>query len=197
MRIISGKHGRRRFDVPQNFNARPTTDFAKENLFNVLAQYLSWEGCSCLDLFAGTGSISAECLSRGASRVVSLELRRAHAQFIRQVAEQLGETAIWQVLQTDVFRFLRSAAERSGGGGLSANLAVPGAQREQTFDFIFADPPYKLREIAELPALIRSSGLLAEGGLFVVEHPKGYDFSSLPGLIDQRVYGSVHFSLFR
>lgn len=179
MRIIGGKYKRRRFDVPKSFNARPTTDFAKENLFNVLQHYIDLEGITALDLFSGTGSISVELLSRGASRVVALEQRREHATFIHSVAKELGEEKHLQVLQADVFRFLRGAKSQSS-----------------LYDFIFADPPYKLSEIAVLPELILSSGLLKPDGLLVVEHPQQYDFSSLPHFAERRVYGSVNFSLF-
>ncbi|WP_314028091.1 16S rRNA (guanine(966)-N(2))-methyltransferase RsmD [Porphyromonas catoniae] len=179
MRIIGGKYKRRRFDVPKSFNARPTTDFAKENLFNVLQHYIDFEGITALDLFSGTGSISVELLSRGASRVVALEQRREHATFIHSVAKELGEEKHLQVLQADVFRFLRGAKSQSS-----------------LYDFIFADPPYKLSEIAVLPELILGSGLLKPDGLLVVEHPQQYDFSSLPHFAERRVYGSVNFSLF-
>jgi len=179
MRIIGGKYKRRRFDVPKSFNARPTTDFAKENLFNVLQHYIDFEGITALDLFSGTGSISVELLSRGASRVVALEQRREHATFIHSVAKELGEEKHLQVLQADVFRFIRGAKSQSS-----------------LYDFIFADPPYKLSEIAVLPELILGSGLLKPDGLLVVEHPQQYDFSSLPHFAERRVYGSVNFSLF-
>lgn len=179
MRIIGGKHKRRRFDVPNNFNARPTTDFAKENLFNVLIQYIDFEDTVCLDLFAGTGSISAEIISRGARRVISIEQRREHAQFIRTVQSLLREEESWTILQADVFRYLKTES------GIAE------------FDFIFADPPYKLSEIANLPDMILSSGRLKEEGLVIVEHPKSYDFSNHPRLIDHREYGSVNFSFFR
>jgi len=179
MRIIGGKYKRRRFDVPKSFNARPTTDFAKENLFNVLQHYIDLEGITALDLFSGTGSISVELLSRGASRVVALEQRREHATFIHSVAKELGEEKHLQVLQADVFRFIRGAKSQSS-----------------LYDFIFADPPYKLSEIAVLPELILGSGLLKPDGLLVVEHPQQYDFSSLPHFAERRVYGSVNFSLF-
>ena len=179
MRIIGGKYKRRRFDVPKSFNARPTTDFAKENLFNVLQHYIDLEDCSALDLFSGTGSIAVELLSRGCQRVLALEQRREHALFIRSVARELGEEQALQVLQADVFRYLTSS---KGGKPL--------------FDFIFADPPYKLKEIAELPKLILSSGLLKERGVLVVEHPATYDFSELPYFSEHRIYGSVNFSIF-
>ena len=179
MRIIGGKHKRRRFDVPKSFNARPTTDFAKENLFNVLQYYIDFDEATALDLFSGTGSISAELISRGCSRVIALEQRREHALFIRSVARELKEEARLQVLQSDVFRYLQASKGSRG-----------------QFDFIFADPPYKLKEIATLPQLILSSGLLKEEGVLVVEHPGTYDFSELPHFAEHREYGSVNFSIF-
>lgn len=178
MRIISGRHRRRRFEVPKSFNARPTTDFAKENLFNVLVQYLDFESLHALDLFAGTGSISAELVSRGAERVLSVELRREHSDFIRSVCRQLGEEAVWQIVGGDVFRYLRSSS------------------RGADFDFIFADPPYQLAELETLPDVILSSGLLRSDGLLVVEHPKAYDFSGHQHFVAHRAYGSVNFSFF-
>ena len=170
MRIIGGKYKRRRFDVPKSFNARPTTDFAKENLFNVLQYYINFEDATALDLFSGTGSISAELISRGCSRVIALEQRREHALFIRSIARELKEEGRLQV-------------QTSKGG------------RSQ-FDFIFADPPYKLKEIATLPQMILSSGLLKSDGVVVVEHPGTYDFSELPHFAEHREYGSVNFSIF-
>ena len=179
MRIIGGKHKRRRFDVPKSFNARPTTDFAKENLFNVLQYYIDFDEATALDLFSGTGSISVELISRGCSRVIALEQRREHTLFIRSVARELKEEARLQVLQSDVCRYLQASKGSRG-----------------QFDFIFADPPYKLKEIATLPQLILSSGLLKEEGVLVVEHPVTYDFSELPHFAEHREYGSVNFSIF-
>lgn len=178
MRIIGGKHRRRRFDVPKSFNARPTTDFAKENLFNVLQHLIDLEGADALDLFAGTGSITAELVSRGCRSVVAVEMRREHASFIRHVADQLGESSAVRTLQVDAFRYLRQ-----GGSAL--------------FDFVFADPPYKLSEIANLPDLILESGLLRSEAVVVVEHPETYSFAEHPAFIQHRAYGSVNFSIFR
>lgn len=178
MRIIGGKYKRRRFDVPRSFNARPTTDFAKENLFNVLSHRIDWESTTALDLFAGTGSISIELLSRGCLRVVSVEQRREHAMFIRSVVAELGEESAVRVLQTDVFRYL-------GTGGEGAE-----------FDFVFADPPYKLEKLAMLPDLILGSGRLRDGALLVLEHPSSYNFSDHLYFSDHRAYGSVNFSFF-
>ncbi len=178
MRIISGKYGRRRFQVPRNFNARPTTDQAKENLFNMLSHRIDLEGIRALDLFAGTGSISAELISRGCKLVRAIEKRREHAQFIRQVAKELGEEKNILVSQDDVFSFLRNAGE------------------SEAFQLIFADPPYALSNLAQLPHSILETKLLASNGLLIVEHPKEINFAEHPLLIDHRVYSAVNFSFF-
>ena len=180
MRIIGGKYKRRRFDVPKSFNARPTTDFAKENLFNVLQYSIDFEDATALDLFSGTGSISAELISRGCSRVIALEQRREHALFIRSIARELKEEGRLQVLQSDVFRYLQA----SKGG------------RPQ-FDFIFADPPYTLGDLPQFPDLILGGDLLAPGGIFVLEHGKDHDFSTHQRFAEHRSYGSVNFTLFK
>lgn len=176
MRIISGIYGRRRFDVPSSFSARPTTDFAKENLFNVLGNLTDLEGADALDLFAGTGSISFELLSRGCRSVTAVEKNNAHASFIAKVARELKTDAL-RLIRGDVFRYLQSAPPLS-------------------FDFIFADPPYALKELSEIPSLILERDLLREGGIFVMEHPKTNDFSTLPFFNQKRVYGAVNFSIF-
>ena len=152
MRVISGIYKRRRFDVPRTFKARPTTDFAKENLFNVLSNYIDFEeGVTALDLFAGTGSISIELISRGCDRVISIEKDREHHAFICKIMKEV-QTEKCLPVRGDVFKFI------NGG-------------REQ-FDFIFADPPYELKELGTLPELIFKNNLLKEDGLFVLEHGK-------------------------
>jgi 16S rRNA (guanine(966)-N(2))-methyltransferase RsmD len=177
MRIIRGIYGRRRFRIPSSFNARPTTDFARENLFNVLENLIDWDDLTALDLFAGTGSIAFELLSRGCRSVTAVELNPAHAAFIRKVAGELRTDAL-RLVRGDAFRYLRSAPA-------------------QAFDFIFADPPYALKELPELPRLVRDGNLLREGGIFVLEHSREHAFGALPHFCQQRVYGSVHFSIFR
>ncbi|WP_459188629.1 RsmD family RNA methyltransferase [Parabacteroides sp. APC149_11_2_Y6] len=176
MRIISGIYGRRRFDVPSTFSARPTTDFAKENLFNVLSNLTDLEGADALDLFAGTGSISFELLSRECRNVTAVEKNNQHASFIAKVAKEL-KTESLHLIRGDVFRYLSSAPM-------------------QSFDFIFADPPYALKELPEIPRLVFERDLLREDGIFVMEHPKEYDFSELPYFNQRRIYGSVNFSIF-
>ena len=176
MRIITGKYKGRHFDIPRTFKARPTTDFAKENIFNVLMGYLDFDGATALDLFAGTGSITLELLSRGCSQVVSVEKDRDHHRFIQQCVEKLNDLNV-QCLRGDVFRFIERC--------------------HQQFDFIFADPPYALKELPTIPDLIFSHDLLAEDGVFVFEHGKDNDFSQHPHFVEHRSYGSVNFTLFR
>ena len=177
MRIITGKYKGRHFDIPRSFKARPTTDFAKENIFNVLIQYVDFDSAEALDLFSGTGSISLELLSRGCSRVVSVELDRDHHRFIQDCLKKLAVTDTVIPIRGDVFRFIKSC--------------------HQQFDFIFADPPYALKELPTLPDIIIDRGLLKPDGLFVLEHGKDNDFSQHPNFLEHRQYGSVNFSLFR
>ena len=176
MRIITGQYKGRHFDIPRTFKARPTTDFAKENIFNVLTAYLDWEDAEALDLFSGTGSISLELVSRGCRHVVSVEADRDHHAFIKQCLSRLG-TDRCVAIRGDVFRFLKSC--------------------HQQFDFIFADPPYALPKLTDIPDLVLNGDLLKEGGIFVFEHGKQNDFSAHPRFLEHRSYGSVNFSLFR
>lgn len=175
MRIISGKYGRRRFDVPTSITARPTTDMARENLFNVLAGVIDLEGVTVLDLFAGTGAMSFEFLSRGAAHVTAVEKARVQADFIKRVQGQLGDPNL-TLVRGDVFRFVSTC--------------------RQSFDVIFADPPYDLPRFAEVPRLVLDSPLVHDGTLFIMEHPREHDFSALPHFAQQRVYGKVNFTLF-
>ena len=177
MRVITGKYKGRHFDVPRTFKARPTTDFAKENLFNVLQGYIDfYEEPTALDLFSGTGSITLELLSRGCSRVVSVEADALHYSFICGFVEKLQDLNAYPI-RADVFRFLSKCHEQ--------------------FDFIFADPPYALPQLEQLPDIVLSRQLLREGGLFVLEHGKIQDFSQHPRIVDHRAYGSVNFSFFK
>ena len=177
MRIITGKYKGRHFEIPRSFKARPTTDFAKENIFNVLMGYIDFDGTRALDLFAGTGSITLELLSRGCSQVVSVELDRDHHRFIQQCIAKLQEENNVQCLRADAFRFIK--------GG------------HQQFDFIFADPPYALKELPQIPDIVFARNLLAHDGIFVFEHGKDNDFSGHPHFVEHRSYGSVNFTLFR
>ena len=176
MRIITGQFKGRHFDIPRTFKARPTTDFAKENIFNVLNGYIDFDGITALDLFAGTGSISLELVSRGCKEVVSVEKDGDHARFIADCMKKINaENDI--LIRGDVFRFLKSC--------------------HQKFDLVFADPPYALPELDTLPDLVFEHDLLAANGVFVFEHGKHNDFSAHPRFKEHRSYGSVNFSIFR
>ena len=176
MRIIRGKYGKRRFDVPKNITARPTTDFARENLFNIIENIEDLEEKSVLDLFAGTGAVSWEFVSRGASPVVAVEQAQVQSGFIRSVKEKLKDEAL-RLVKGDVFKYI----ERS----------------KDSYDIIFADPPYDHPRFAEIPELILKSPASRQGTLVIVEHNRNHDFSRLPGFMRHLVYGSVNFSLFR
>lgn len=177
MRVISGIYKRRRFDVPRTFKARPTTDFAKENLFNVLTNRIDFEdGITALDLFAGTGSISIELVSRGCDKVISVEKDSRHYAFICKVMQEV-KADNWFPVRGDVFKYVEGCREK--------------------FDFIFADPPYELKNLEIIPDLIFKNELLKEGGLFVLEHGRQNSFEDNPHFIEKRVYGSVNFSFFQ
>ncbi len=176
MRIIRGKYGRRRFNVPTNITARPTTDFARENIFNVIENITDIEGARCLDLFAGTGAVSFEFLSRGAASVTSVEKSPIQGRFIEKVARELKDDNL-RLLRTDAVRYIRESAS-------------------QPYDIIFADPPYDMPGFGDIPGAVLSSPLLKPGTVFIMEHSKAYNFSSLPHFDHHRAYGSVNFSIF-
>ncbi|MCM1076517.1 MAG: RsmD family RNA methyltransferase [Bacteroides sp.] len=176
MRIIRGKYGRRRFSVPTNITARPTTDFARENIFNVIDNLIDLEGKKCLDLFAGTGAVSFELLSREAASVTSVEKSPVQARFIEKVKQELNDRNL-HLIRTDALRFIRDSSS--------------------SFDFVFADPPYDLEGFGDIPEMVLNSRLLHPGSIFIIEHSKKYDFSNLPNFIDHRAYGSVNFSIFQ
>ena len=176
MRIIRGKYGRRRFDVPTNITARPTTDFARENIFNVLENMMDFEGAHCIDLFAGTGAISLEMVSRGAASVIAVEKAPVQARFIEKVRQQLNCREL-RLVRGDAFKF----------------IASPGP----VADLIFADPPYDMETFDSVPEAILSSPRCGDDTLVVVEHGKTRDFSSNPAFLEHRAYGSVNFAIFR
>lgn len=176
MRIISGKYKSRRIQVPANFKARPTTDFARENLFNVLNNLIDWEETNALDLFSGTGSVAIEMVSRGCPRVVCVEMSPIHYNFISKAKDILKANELFP-LKANAFKFLATSHEK--------------------FDLIFADPPYEMPEIETIPNLILDHSHLNEGGLFVFEHSKKFNFTDNDSFMEERVYGSVHFTFFK
>lgn len=175
MRIIRGKYGRRRFDVPKNITARPTTDFARENIFNVIENYVDLDGLDALDLFAGTGAVSFEFLSRGCHTVTAVEKAATQQRFIQKVADELGDKNLLLV-RGDALRYIASAP--------------------RAYDVVWADPPYDMPGFADIPGMILGSALVKPGTLVIIEHNKSHDFSSLPGFREHRSYGSVNFSIF-
>jgi 16S rRNA (guanine(966)-N(2))-methyltransferase RsmD len=174
VRIVSGKYKGRHIPVRKNFPSRPTTDFAKENLFNVLNNTFDFEELKVLDLFSGTGSISYEFASRGAI-VTLIENDYRSYEFIRKTILDLEMKNVTP-FKADVFRALRK---------------IP-----QQFDIIFADPPYTLKNIEEIPPLIFENQLLTEEGWFILEHSDKNDFRAFRYFKELRKYGSVHFSIF-
>lgn len=161
---------------PRNLRARPTTDFAKENLFNVLVNLVDFEELDVLDLFSGTGSISYEFASRGAHSVTSVELNAVHHNFIRQTARELAFDNFYAV-KANVFLYLKSCAKQ--------------------FDLIFSDAPYDLDGSEEVVKLVFERDLLKEDGIFIFEHSKEKDFSQHENFWQLRSYGSVQFSFFK
>ena len=176
MRIIRGSHRGRLIHPPNNLPVRPTTDLAKESLFNILENNFFLQDLSVLDLFSGTGSISYEFASRGSKLVVAVESNTRCSRFITDTAKQLNFTAL-RTMRVNAFSFLK--------------------QTSQKFDIIFADPPYDLEGIELIPQLVFDRKLLAEDGWLVVEHSREKDFKEHPGFFDQRKYGKVNFSFFK
>ena len=175
MRIIGGKFRGKAILPPQGYKARPTTDFAKEGLFNILNNEYDMEGLKVLDLFGGTGAISYEFASRGASMVYCVEMLPLHANFIKSQAAALGMKNL-TVVRHNVFEFLDICHEK--------------------FDIIFADPPYAIEGLADIPEKVFSKDILHPGAYFILEHPEEFNFESNPYFVKERKYGNVHFSFF-
>lgn len=176
MRIISGEHGRRRINPPAHMpHTRPTTDIAKEGLFNIISNNLEIEDLKTLDLFGGTGSISYELASRGAQDLTIVERDIKMYEFIKKTAGEL-KLGNFNVLKMDVFKFI--------------------AQCTDKFDFIFAGPPYALANIDDLPKLVFEKQLLNTKGWFVLEHTPRNDYKSFPFFATERNYGTTVFSVF-
>ena len=176
MRIISGSLGGRRINPPSQMPyTRPTTDIAKEGLFNILQNNLEFEELKTLDLFGGTGSISYELASRGAKDLTIVEKDNKMFSFIKKTATDLGLTQI-RVVKSDVFRFIETSHEK--------------------YDFIFAGPPYALTTIDEIPRLIFEKGLLKQGGWFILEHTPRNNYQTYPYFLREKNYGTTVFSIF-
>jgi 16S rRNA (guanine(966)-N(2))-methyltransferase RsmD len=176
MRIVGGEHGGRKFMPPSKMPyTRPTTDLAKEGLFNVIQHKLDIEDLKTLDLFGGTGSISYELASRGAQDLTVVEKDSAMYEFIKKTSRELRIDDL-KVVKMDVFKFI--------------------AQCTDKFDFIFAGPPYALNTIDKLPEMVFEKQLLNSGGWFVLEHTPRNDYKSFPFYRMERKYGTTIFSIF-
>lgn len=175
MRIIGGRLKGKGILPPRGYKARPTTDFAKEGLFNVLDNEYEFEDLKVLDLFSGTGSIAYEFASRGAARVCCVEMDRDNSAFIRREAARLGLDNV-TVVRDNVFEFLPVCREK--------------------YDIIFADPPYSLEGLETIPDKVFSMDILHPERYFILEHGDEHSFSTHPLFVKEKVYGRVHFSFF-
>lgn len=176
MRIIGGYLKGRTLHPKGKITARPTTDFAKEALFNILENRIDLEGLKILDLFAGTGNITFEFISRGAGSVMSVEMQSECLANIKMFSQQL-EVKTVQTIKSDVFKFLQKPLQTG-------------------FDMVFADPPYAHEKVKDLPQTVFESGVLNEGGWMIIEHGREIDFESYPFFVFHRKYGNVNFSFF-
>lgn len=175
MRIVGGTFKGRIFRPGKNFRSRPTTDIAKEGLFNILENRYDFSNKRILDIFSGTGSIGYEFVSRGCMEATMVETDVVHFRFIRSIIDALKLENV-KVFKADAFKFIKKTDEK--------------------FDIIFADPPYDLKALKEIPDAIFESTVLKKNGLFILEHPKDYDFSKHPNFREIRNYGKVNFSFF-
>jgi 16S rRNA (guanine966-N2)-methyltransferase len=176
LRIIGGKYRGRRIEPSSNFKARPTTDFAREGLFNVLNNRIDFESITVLDLFSGTGSISFEFASRGAEAIHLVEKDMRHISGIKRIIRELDLGNIKPV-HIDVKAFLKTCTAK--------------------YDIVFADPPYDLPWLKDLPGMVSGSGVIKEDGFFILEHPKSLNFKDHSLFFEHRNYGGVNFSFFR
>lgn len=177
MRIISGKYRGKKFMPPADIPARPTTDFAKEALFNILNNYFEFDEIRFLDLFAGTGSLDYELFSRGCKHMVMVDLSPVSVRFMEKMIRELGMEQVARVVRADVLRYLETERNR--------------------YELIFAGPPYALESIDQLPDLVLEKNILTDDGLFVLETSPNHNFSDHPALVDVRHYGQTHFWFFQ
>jgi len=176
VRIIGGEHSGIQITADNNLTLRPTTDFAKEGLFNILGNRYDFSSFEVLDLFSGTGSISYEFASRGCLLVHAVEMLPRHVNFIRATAAKIGLNQI-RVIRNDAFHFITICKKK--------------------YNIIFADPPYEKTNIEKIPALVFQYDILKPEGILIIEHSKRSDFTGHECLIDNRRYGNVHFSFFK
>lgn len=177
MRIISGSLKARRFSIPKNFPSRPTTDFAKEGIFNVLDHQMSLSDLKILDLCAGTGNISFEFISRDSGHVTAVDINSNCLRYIQKNAIDFGISESLETIKSDILHYLKKT--------------------DQKFDLIFADPPYEYTFHAEIAQIIFERDLLNEDGLLIIEHGKHTKLAETPHFDITRTFGNIHFSFFR
>jgi 16S rRNA (guanine966-N2)-methyltransferase len=176
MRIIGGTLKGLRLNPPKNLPVRPTTDLAKEALFNILQNQIEFDDIKVLDLFCGTGNITYEFASRGAQQVIGVDRSIHCINYIKDTSRQHGLTQI-KTFKADIFKYLQLETER--------------------YDLIFADPPYDMNQIPEIPKIIFDKNLLTPSGLLIVEHQSMQNLSNHPAFTEQRKYGHSSFSFFK
>jgi 16S rRNA (guanine(966)-N(2))-methyltransferase RsmD len=174
MRIIAGIYKGKNIIAPKNLPVRPTTDFAKESLFNILINRVDFSNTNLLELFAGTGNIGYEFASRGCTNITSVDVNFQCVQFMKQMNRELKLNN--RIIRTDAIRFLK--------------------QIKEPYSFIFADPPYQMEGITSIPNIIFKKNLLTKGGTLIIEHDKKLDFSDHSNFQEKRNYGRVNFSFF-
>ena len=175
MRIVSGTHRGRVIHPPKNIDVRPTTDFAKESIFNILNNHFEFDGLKVLDLFCGTGNMSYEFASRGCGDITSVDSNYHNCEFIKRTSAEFKMNEI-KVVKSDAFAFLKRAT-------------LP-------YHIIFADPPYELENTKTIPEIVFQNNLLKPQGWLIVEHGEQTDFSKAEHFSQQRKYGNVNFSVF-
>jgi len=176
LRITGGQNRGHTIPVPPKSRIRPTTDKAREALFNILANHFNFEDINALDLFAGTGIISFELFSRGCRNITSVELYRQQVTWLIKTIQKLNINEI-TIHNADAFRFIKKT--------------------DNHYNLAFADPPYNFERTTQLPGLIFENNILKDNGLFVLEHSKQFSFNENPYFIDLKIYGAVHFSFFK
>ena len=176
MRIISGKYKGKKISAPKGLPTRPTTDKAKESLFNILGSQMDLENIKVLDLFAGIGGISLEFISRGAESVLSVDKNYKCVKHMNDVKHEL-KINNWKIYKGDTFKVLKSYKEQ--------------------FDLVFADPPYDLKGIEDIPDLVFENNFLKPGGTLIIEHSSDTQLSNVRNFVEQRTYSKVNFSIFQ
>ena len=176
MRIISGKLRARRFSLPKAFPSRPTTDYAKEGLFNMLQNRIDLVDLDILDLCAGTGNISFEFASRDSGRITAVDQNYNAIQFIKKTSKDFGIDDTIEVHKNEIIQFLNKT--------------------DKTFDLIFADPPYDWKQHHEIAEIVFERKLLKPDGILIIEHGKHTSLEHLPNYDFMRIFGKVHFSFF-